>query len=99
MRAVLVIDDNETVREGVLAIVEKEGHSCHGAASGREGLDLFRKVRPDFVISDLKMEGMDGIEVLQAIREIEPEALIMLITAFGTVQTAVTAMKLGAFNF
>ena len=99
MNTVLVIDDNETVREGVQVIVEQEGYRCASAASGREGLELFRKLRPDFVISDLKMEQMDGIEVLQAIRELEPEALIMLITAFGTVQTAVTAMKLGAFDF
>ncbi len=94
-----MIDDNESVREGVAAIVRKEGYDCLVASSGPEGLALFKEHRPDFVISDLKMEGMDGIEVLQAIKDSDPDALIMLITAYGTVQTAVTAMKLGAFDF
>ncbi|MDY0059253.1 MAG: sigma-54 dependent transcriptional regulator [Myxococcota bacterium] len=99
MKTVLVIDDNEGVREGVKATAQKEGYTCYSAASGKEGLELFRKHRPEFVISDLKMAEMDGIEVLQAVREIDPDAVMMLITAFGTVEVAVTAMKLGAFDF
>ena len=99
MNTVLVIDDNETIRVGVSTIVEKEGYHCLTAATGHEGVALFRKHRPDFVISDLKMAEMDGIEVLQAIRELDSESLLMIITGYGTVQTAVTAMKLGAFDF
>ncbi len=99
MNSVLVIDDNESVRVGVAAIVEKEGYAVWTAASGAEGLALFRQHRPDFIISDLKMAEMDGIEVLQSIRGIDPDAVLMIMTGYGTVETAVAAMKLGAFDF
>jgi two-component system response regulator HydG len=99
MPTILVIDDNETVREGLAHTIKKMGHDAVAAASGAAGVEAFRGRRADFVITDLKMEGMDGVEVLRAIRAIDPDVPIMLITAFGTVETAVEAMKLGAFDF
>ena len=69
------------------------------AADGEHGVKLFKSRRVDFTITDLKMEGMDGIEVLKAVLDRDPNAVVMLITAFGTVETAVEAMKQGAFDF
>jgi two-component system response regulator HydG len=99
MAHILIIDDNETIREGLAHVVKKMGHTAVGAASGREGLEKFKQARADFVITDLKMEGMDGVAVLRSVREIDADCPAMIITAFGTVETAVEAMKLGAFDF
>ena len=99
MANVLVIDDNNTLREGVAQVLKKMGHTAYTASSGLQGLSIFKKESIDFTITDLKMDGMDGSEVLKAIRALEPEALVMIITAFGTIQVAVDAMKEGAFDF
>jgi two-component system response regulator HydG len=99
MATILIIDDNETVREGLAHVVKKMGHAPVVASSGKEGLEKFKEARPDFVITDLKMEGLDGVEVLRSTRELDPDCPAMIVTAFGTVETAVEAMKLGAFDF
>jgi len=99
MASVLVIDDNETIREGVATVIARMGHKAFIAEDGATGMKLFKSRRVDFTITDLKMEGMDGIEVLKAILEKDEDAVVMLITAFGTVETAVDTMKLGAFDF
>ncbi len=99
MANILIIDDNETIREGIAAVLAKSDHSCHVAEDGPKGLKLLSNRRFDFIITDLKMEPMDGLEVLQKILERDEDAVVMLITAFGTVETAVEAMKLGAFDF
>ncbi len=99
MARILVIDDNDTMREGIAHTVRRLGHDVETAASGRDGLAAFERQPADFVISDLKMEGMDGIEVLKAIRERDAEAMLMIVTGFGTIEAAVNAMKLGAFDF
>jgi two-component system response regulator HydG len=96
---ILVIDDNETLREGVAQVVEKMGHAAFKASNGAQGLALFKKHAMDFTITDLKMEGVSGMEVLKTIREADPTALVMIITAFGTIEVAVDAMKEGAFDF
>jgi len=75
------------------------GHEPITAASGAAGVEAFRQRPADFVITDLKMEGLSGVEVLRAIAAVDPDVPIMLITAYGTVETAVEAMKLGAFDF
>jgi two-component system response regulator HydG len=99
MARILVIDDNETIREGVATVVAKMGHKVYVAENGKKGLKVYKSRQIDFVISDLKMEGMDGIEVLKAVIEQDPDMVVMIITAFGTVDTAVEAMKMGAFDF
>ena len=100
MATILIIDDNETIREGLAHTVRSMGHEALVASGGAEGLALFAASSAvDFVISDLKMEGVGGVEVLSELRERAPEIPTMIITAFGTVETAVEAMKLGAFDF
>jgi two-component system, NtrC family, response regulator HydG len=99
MATILIIDDNDTIREGLAITVKKLGHDAVLAASGDAGIAAFKQRRADFVISDLKMEGGTGVDVLKAISGLDPDVPIMIITGFGTVETAVEAMKLGAFDF
>ena len=99
MARILIIDDNETMREGLAATVRRMGHEPLVAASGADGIQQMRRRGADFVITDLKMEGTSGMEVLRAVQEIDPACPAMIATAFGTVETAVEAMRLGAFDF
>src|SRR5258708_7826652 len=99
MARILIIDDNETMREGLGATVRRMGHEAVLASSGAEGLALFGKRGADFVITDLKMEGTGGLQVVKGVRERDPDCPVMIVTAFGTVETAVEAMRLGAFEF
>jgi two-component system, NtrC family, response regulator HydG len=99
MGRVLIIDDNETMREGMAATVRRMGHEVVTAAGGAEGLDRMRRQPADFVVTDLKMEGVGGLEVTRAVKEIDPACPVLIVTAFGTVETAVEAMRLGAMDF
>ncbi len=99
MAQLLVIEDNVTMREGMIQTLNRAGYEVKGARGGREGVELFKQFSPDFVITDLKMEDLDGVEVVRQIRAHSSDALVMIVTAFGTIETAVEAMKLGAFDF
>ncbi len=101
MAAILIIDDNDTIRDGLAHAVRKLGHETATASSGPAGLAAFR-ARPggfDFVITDLKMDGLTGVDVLRQLAVLDPDCPVMIVTGFGTVETAVEAMKLGAFDF
>jgi two-component system response regulator HydG len=103
MARILIIDDNETMREGLGATVRRMGHEAVLASSGAVGLAHFTagggRTAIDFVITDLKMDGTGGLEVVKAVRDRDPDCPVMIVTAFGTVETAVEAMRLGAFDF
>lgn len=99
MSRILVIDDNETMREGMAYTIRKMGHTVDKASGGRQGVSLFRPGETDFVITDLKMDDLDGLGVIKAIKEQEPNVLVMVVTAFGTIEVAVDAMKAGAYDF
>ena len=100
MGVILIIDDNETVRDGLAHTIRKMGHTALTARNGGAGLAVFRERSDvDFVVTDLKMEGLDGVELLRQVQALDPDAITMIITAYGTVETAVEAMKLGAFDF
>jgi DNA-binding NtrC family response regulator len=99
MARILVIEDHETMREGIGQILARMGHEILPALNGSSGLEIFGRSAPDFTITDLKMEDLDGMEVLRRIRSASADALVMIITAFGTIETAVEAMKLGAYDF
>jgi two-component system response regulator HydG len=96
---ILIIDDNDTIRDGLAHTVKKLGHTPVLAATGEAGVAAFKHKRADFVITDLRMQGASGVDVLRAIAAIDPDVPIMIVTGFGTVETAVEAMKLGAFDF
>lgn len=99
MAHILVVEDNTTMREGIVQILSSMGHEVHGAPSGKEGLQYFHLAQPEFVITDLKMDDIDGMKVLKEIRDTSPETIVMIITAFGTIEIAVEAMKMGAYDF
>ncbi len=99
MHTILVIDDHESMREGAAEVLRRMGHRVLLAASGREGLELFDRNKVDLTITDFKMENMTGLEVLRQILQRDPAALVIIITAFGTIDVAVSAMQEGAFDF
>lgn len=96
---VLVVDDEKGIRDGSERIINRMG--CHAltAKNGEEGLDRIDKNDVAIVLLDLKMPGMDGMEVLKRIREMEREILVIVITGFATIETAIEAMKRGAYDF
>jgi DNA-binding NtrC family response regulator len=98
-RSILVIDDDNSFRRVLEYNLQEEGYDVVSASSGEEGLVRFAEQIPDLVITDMKMTGMSGLEVLSAIKKQSPAALVIIITAFGTVDKAVEAMKLGAYDY
>ena len=99
MAKTLVIEDNETLREGVVQVLKRMDHEVFSASGGAEGLAIFQREEPDLVITDLKMDDVDGMEVLHEIRQSDTEALVIMMTAFGSIERAVEAMQAGAFDF
>jgi len=95
----LVVDDEEVIREGMRRILEAEGYHVTNSASGRTAIEKIQERDFDVVITDLKMPGMDGMEVLKAIKILQPEVPVVIITGYSTVDTAVEAMKNGAFDY
>lgn len=96
---ILVIDDDNSLRRVLEYNLQEEGYDVKAASSGEEGLYWFGQSKPDLVITDMKMTGMDGLMVLKSIKERSPETLVIIITAFGTVDVAVEAMKNGAYDY
>ena len=96
---ILVIDDEEIMREILEELLVKEGYRVRLAASGQEGLDVVRREPIDLTIVDVMMPDLSGLEVLEEVRRIDPELVIVMITAFASVETAITAMKRGAFDY
>jgi len=87
------------MREGMAAIIKKMKHECESVSNGQKGLQLLAENTFDMVVTDYKMEGIDGLEVLKQIKETYPATEVMMITAYGTIDLAVEAMKLGAVDF
>ena len=96
---ILVVDDEEANLTVLQRVLEKEGYEVSTAGNGPDGLDALRSVQPALLLTDLKMPGMDGLELLRASRAIAPTTEVILMTAFGTVEVAVEAMKEGAYDF
>jgi DNA-binding NtrC family response regulator len=99
MRTVLVVDDKEMMRDSVVVTLERAGFTVVSAADGGAALELIARKRPDAVVTDMRMPAMTGIELLEKVRAIDDELPVVLMTAFGTIETAVKAMKLGAFDY
>lgn len=96
---ILVVDDEESIREFFQIMLKREGYEVLTAMNGREGLEVLKKNPVDLIISDIQMPEMSGMEFLGKVREMEPEMLVIMITAFGSTDTAVDAMKLGAYDY
>ncbi len=96
---VLVVDDEQGIREALSKIFTKEGWEVRQAATGREALSVIRKRPVNVMITDLRMPGMSGDDLLKAAKALVPELEVVVMTAYGTVENAVDAMKLGAYDF
>jgi len=98
-RRVLVVDDEKGIREALKQLLEFEEIEVQTCASGGEALQVYPAFRPHLVFLDVKMQGMDGLETLAKLRQLDPHAQIVMISGHGTIQTAVEATQLGAYDF
>ena len=99
MSQVLIVDDKELMRDSVGATLRRAGFTVAAAAGGAAALELAAQRRPNAVVTDLQMPGMSGIELLEKLNELDGDIPVVMMTAFGTIETAVEAMKLGAFDY
>jgi two-component system response regulator HydG len=99
MARVLVADDHDAVREGMVLSLTRMGHDVQGVRGGAEALAAYRKRPADVVVTDLRMIPVDGIEVVRRLREQDPEATVVVVSAHGTIAAAVDAMREGAIDF
>lgn len=99
MARLLVIDDESGIRSALAQVFEYEGHEVGEAADGHEGLELADSFRPDVIFLDVKMPGLDGLDVLERLREEDPSTLVIMISGHGTIDTAVEATRKGAYDF
>jgi two-component system sensor histidine kinase/response regulator len=96
---ILVIDDEEAMRDSCSQVLNKDGYMTETAEDGHSGLRKIREVKPDLVLIDLKMPGMGGMELLEKIGQIDPDIVSIVITGYATIESAVEAMKLNAYDF
>lgn len=96
---ILIVDDEMVMRESLAAWLQRDGHNVQTAESGEEALVKIEKTRFDILIMDIKMEGMSGLEVLRHVQEDDPDVSVVMITAYGSISTAIEAMKNGAFDY
>ncbi len=96
---ILVAEDQETARESLCDLLREEGYQVHAAADGSAAIQLAEQLDLDLVLTDLKIPGPDGLEVLKHVKETSPQTLLILMTAYASVETAIEAMRLGAQDY
>ena len=99
MSTILIIDDDDQLRISFQKLLKEEGYSVDGAPSGEAGLKLIKSIVPNLVILDMRLPGMNGLETFRRIHAIEPKLPVIIMTAFGTTETAIEATKMGAFDY
>jgi DNA-binding NtrC family response regulator len=96
---ILIVDDDQNMRSSLLEWFESENHHVYGASSGEEAIEKIEVSSFDIIITDLKMPGIDGLELLRYVKRLHPGIEVIIMTAYGTVETAVNAMKEGAYDY
>jgi DNA-binding NtrC family response regulator len=99
MAKILVVDDDEHICEALKMFLDSEGHSVAVASNGKEAIKQFHGDQPNLVLMDVRMPGEDGLQVLHRMRSENPDAYVVIMTAYGTSQTSIEAMQLGAFDY
>jgi len=99
MKSILIVDDEQSIRESLTGILQDENFRALLATTGEEALGVLKAENPDLVLLDIWMPGMDGLETLEQIREIFPDQMVIMMSGHGTIETAVKATKLGAYDF
>src|SRR5690606_15325028 len=97
--SVLVIDDDSEICYSLQRVLTQRGYDVQSAGSGKEGLASAHKMRPQVVFLDYRMAGANGLEILQQLRRDSPRSMVIFMTAYGTTQTAIEAMKYGAYDY
>jgi DNA-binding NtrC family response regulator len=98
-KSILVVDDEQDIRRTLQRILERKKYKVSTADDGQAALEIIQKQPIDLILTDLKMPRMDGVQLLKAAKIVAPEIAVILITAYGEVDTAVEAMRNGAYNF
>jgi DNA-binding NtrC family response regulator len=96
---ILIVDDELIMRESLAGWLERDGHAVQTAASGEEALEKVKETQFDILLVDIKMEGISGLEVLRNVKESDPDADVIMITAYGSIPSAIEAMKDGAYDY
>ena len=96
---ILIVDDEQNMRVALFEALSRNGHEVAVAENGQMALEMIGRTPPDLVVTDIKMPGMDGLELLRQIKALRPELPVVIMTGFATVDTAVEAMKQGAFDY
>ncbi|MEK6776770.1 MAG: sigma-54 dependent transcriptional regulator [bacterium] len=96
---ILVVDDEKLIRWSLKQNLEKENYEVFTASSGEEALEIFNQELPDLILQDIKLPGMSGLEILENVKKLRKESLVIMMTAYGDIKTSVKAMKLGAYDF
>lgn len=96
---VLVVDDEGAIRYSVSKTLQRVGYNVNEAASGEEALDIMKKQHCDVVLTDIRMPGLTGVELLRRIKEVAPDAIVILMTGYASLGTAVEALRLGAHDY
>jgi DNA-binding NtrC family response regulator len=99
MSRILVVDDEHNVLTSFQKLLGREGHEVLTASSGEQALQLLAADQPDLMLLDVRMAGLTGLETLKRVREFAPRLPVIIMTAFGTTDTAMDAVKLGAFEY
>ncbi len=99
MNTILVIDDDDQLRISFCKLLREENYSVLGAASGEAGVDIVTQQPLDLVILDMRLPGMDGMETFKQIKKVDPKLPVIIVTAFGTTETAIEATKMGAYDY
>ena len=99
MAIVIVVDDEQSNREAVRRVLRRAGHDVFLAEDGEEGLHLLQEKKPHLLITDLKMPKLNGMELLKSTKQIHPDLDVIVMSAYGSVESAVDAMKEGAWDF
>jgi len=99
MADILVVDDDQAVAKAFEHFLRFEGHACRLASNAADALKLIRQRRPNLVMMDVRMPGVDGVQALQQIRETFPNVYVVIMTAYGTSQTSIDAIRAGAFDY
>jgi len=96
---ILIVDDELIMRESLAGWLERDGHAVQTAPSGEDALEMLKESRFDILLVDIKMEGISGLDVLRQVKENDPDVAVVMITAYGSIPTAIEAMKNGAYDY
>jgi two-component system response regulator AtoC len=99
LNSVLIVDDQKLIRNSLKSALNNEGYRVLIAETGKEGLSFFKKENIDLVLLDIRLPDANGIDVLKQIKAVNDDVIVIMMTGYGTIENAVTAMKLGAVDY